>query len=73
MSEVVESRKSNAESLSVFASRREKMLRDKIDYASSKQACNKEFATLVEVAAVPPLPITTHCAGAPVITWFLSP
>ena len=33
MLEVVESRKSNAESSSVFASRREKMLRDKIDYA----------------------------------------
>ena len=33
MPEVVESRKSNAESPSVFASRREKMLRDKIDYA----------------------------------------
>jgi hypothetical protein len=47
------------------------MLHDKIDYASSKQACNKEFATLVEVAAVPPLPITTDCAGAPVISWFI--
>ena len=33
MPEVVDSRKSNAESPSVFASRREKMLRDKIDYA----------------------------------------
>ena len=33
MPEVVESRKSNTESPSVFASRREKMLRDKIDYA----------------------------------------
>ena len=33
MPEVVESRKSNVESPSVFASRREKMLRDKIDYA----------------------------------------
>ena len=33
MSEVVESRKSNAESPSVFASRRQQMLHDKIDYA----------------------------------------
>ena len=33
MSEIVESRKSNAESPSVFASRRQQMLHDKIDYA----------------------------------------
>jgi hypothetical protein len=33
MPEVVESRKSNVESQSVFADRREQMLRDKIDYA----------------------------------------
>ncbi len=33
MPEVVESRKSNVESQSIFATRRQKMLSDKIDYA----------------------------------------
>ena len=56
------------------ATRREQMLRDKIDYASSKLACNKELAPLVGIAAVSPLPITTSCVGDPIrITWFLSP
>ena len=52
MPEVVESRNSNVESQSVFHTRREQMLHDKIDYASSKLTCNNELALLVRVAVV---------------------
>lgn len=65
MPEVVESRKSNLESPSVFASRREQMLRDKIDYASSKLTCNNELALLVRVAVVSPLPKNQQIFGGP--------
>jgi hypothetical protein len=49
----------------LISARREKMLSEKIDYASSKLTCNKELALLVEVAVVSPLPKNRQIFGGP--------